>query len=148
MKKIGLLGLSLLILVVVGAIITAGQMGETSHAYARGRIILNPSLEHDAAGIRTLFIVASGTDRPMPLGAFRKSLSEDAKGVVYDFVLTKDNMQSMMGDAPWPQSFKLKARLDRDGAAGPDSSGDLVGEIFPVERGQSDLEIRIDRVVN
>jgi hypothetical protein len=147
-KKIGLIGIGLLIIVVIGAIVTAGRMGETSHAYARGRVVLNEGLEAEAAGVRTLFIVASGPDRPMPIGAFRKSLSQDAKGVIYEFVLTKDNVQSMMGDAPWPQSFKLKARLDRDGAAGPDMPGDLVGDVFPIERGQSDIEIRIDRVVN
>ncbi len=122
-------------------------MGETSHAYARGKVILNDGLEEQAKGIRTLFIVATGPDRPMPIGAFRKSLPNDVKGEVYEFVLTKDNVQSMMGEAPWPEGFKLKARLDRDGSAGADQPGDLVGEVFPVAKGQVGVEIRIDRVV-
>lgn len=147
MKKLGLIGGAVIAVVIAIAAITAGRMGETSHAYARGQIILDDSLTEQAKGITTLFIIASGPDRPMPLGAFRKTLSSDAKGAFYDFVLTKDNMQRMMGDAEFPSEFKLKARLDRDGSAGPDQPGDLVGDVFPVKLGQEGVEIRIGRMV-
>lgn len=155
MKKLGL-ALGLGILLVIGlAIGTAGQMGETNHAYAKGRIVLDPRLLTQAQGIETLFIIASGPDRPMPLGALRKVLgSANIKADLYEFVLTKDNMQlmggGMGGGGPGPdlpETFKLKARLDRDGVAGPDQPGDLVGEIAVVRRGQDDLELRIDRAI-
>jgi len=147
MKKLGLIGVVAIGAVIVIAAITAGQMGETSHAFARGKIVLSDQLSGAAAGTRTLFIIASGPDRPMPLGAFKKTLGSDAKGAFYDFVLTKDNMQRMMGDEAWPETFKLKARLDKDGMAGPDQPGDLVGEVFPVSVGAEGIEIRIERLI-
>lgn len=147
MKKLGVIGVFAAVVVVIAAAVVAGQMGETSHAYAKGRVILDDHLKDSAKGIRTLFIIASGPDRPMPLGAFRKTLSGDASGVVYDFVLTKDNMQIMMNGGELPPEFRLKARLDRDGAAGPDQPGDLTGDIYPVKLGQDGVEIRIDHLV-
>jgi len=53
----------------------------------------------------------------------------------------------MMGNQDVPEYFKLKARLDRDGQAGPDQSGDLVGEVVGVKRGQRGIEIQISRIV-
>ena len=147
MKKLTLIGPVVLLLVVILAAVMAGQMGETSHAFARGRVVLSDQLKSSAGGIRTLFIIATGPDRPMPLGAFKKTLGSDAEGNFYEFVLTKDNMQRMMGDEPWPESFKLKARLDKDGVAGPDQPGDLVGEVTAVPLGAEDVEIRIDRLI-
>lgn len=149
MKKIGLaIGLGMIVMIII-AITTAGQMGETTHAFAKGRVVLDDSLQTEAQGIRTLFIIALGQESPMPLGAFRKSMSGTLKGDIYDFVLTKDNMQLMPGGmgGDFPDTFKLKARLDRDGVAGPDQPGDLVGNIAIVHKGQGDLEIRIDRAI-
>jgi hypothetical protein len=147
MQKLGLFGGLVLIIIIAVAAVMAGRMGETSHAYAKGTVVLAPELTAAAKGIHTLFIIASGPDKPMPLGAFRKTLSRDAEGAFYDFVLTKDNMQRMMGEDEWPAQFKLKARLDQDGSAGPDQPGDIVGEVFPVTLGQSDIEIRLTRKV-
>jgi len=147
MKKLGWWGLGAGIVILLAAIVTAGQMGETSHSFARGSVVISDELAASAQGVRTLFIIATGPDRPMPLGAFRKTLGSDAKGEFYEFVLTKDNMQRMMGDEPWPETFKLKARLDGDGTAGPDQPGDLVGEVYPVKLGDEGVTIRINRLV-
>ena len=147
MKKVGLIGGLAILIVFVIAVFTAGHMGQTNPARARGTVVLPDNLKEMAKGIRTLYIIAQGTDRPMPLGAFRETLSDDPSGVVYEFVLTADNMPSMMGEVQWPATFKLKARLDQDGAAGPDRPGDLVGEVYPVKLGQEGVEIRIDHVV-
>ena len=149
MKKIGLaIGIGILAIIAL-AIGMAGKMGETSHAFAKGRIIVDESLLAQAQGIGTLFIIASGQDRPMPLGALRTLLSGELKSDLYEFILTKDNMQLMPGamGGELPESFKLKARLDRDGSAGPDQPGDLVGEIAIVHKGQDGLELRINRVI-
>jgi hypothetical protein len=147
MKKIGLVGILLLIIMLAIAIFSAGQMGETSHAFAQGRVVLDRSLMDQGKTIDTLFIVMSGSDRPMPLGALRKSVRVGDDGEVYRFILTKDNMQMMMGDQSIPDSFKLKARLDRDGQGGADQPGDLVGEVMDVKKGQRDVEIQISRAI-
>ena len=154
MKKLGLIGGVVIAAVVVIAVLVAGSMGETSDIYASGRVVLDPKLKDAAKGIRTLFIIASGPDRPMPLGAQRTTLTGDADGVVYTFTLTKDNFQTMGGGAAMaaggnalPAKFRLKARLDQDGAAGPDQPGDLVGDVKEVTLGAKGVEIVIDRRV-
>jgi hypothetical protein len=149
MKKVGwAVGIGLAVIITV-AIMTAGNMGTTSHAIAKGKIVLDEPIASQAQGIETLFIIALGNDRPMPLGAFKKTMSSTLQGGdIYDFTLTKDNMQLMgaMG-GEFPNEFRLKARLDRDGVAGPDQPGDLVGEIAMVHKGDGDLELRINRVI-
>jgi hypothetical protein len=148
MKHLGLIGGAGILLIIVIAAVTAGQMGETSHAYARGQVVLGDAVAEKAEGIQTLFIIAAGMDRPMPLGALKKTLSGDGKaGVIYDFVLTNESMMRMDPNGQFPDEFKLKARLDRDGTAGPDQPGDLVGEVNPVMIGDSGVVITIDKVV-
>ncbi len=147
MKKLGLIGGIVIVIVVIIAALSAGKMGETSHAFARGRVLLDASVVDSAKNIKTLFIVMSGPDRPMPLGALRKVVDSSKSGVLYEFILTRDNMQMMMGGSDVPDRFKLKARLDRDDQAGPDQPGDLVGEVTDVSRGQGDIEIVISKVI-
>lgn len=149
MKKLGLIGGLALVVIIAIAVVTAGEMGETSHAFAKGKVVLAPELAEQAKGVHTLFIIMAGPDRPMPLGALRKKLDADAQGTVYEFVLTRDNMQ-LMGMAegqPPPEPFKLKARLDVDGAAGPDQPGDLVGEVTGIRLGTEGVEIVINRAI-
>lgn len=148
MKKLGLIGVVGIIAIIVLAAVMAGKMGQTSHAYARGKVVLAPELVDNAKGIETLFIIAAGMDRPMPLGALKKTLSSNAQGGdLYDFVLTNESMMRMDPNGAFPEQFKLKARLDRDGTAGPDQAGDLVGELNPVHLGDADLVIKIDHLV-
>ncbi len=148
MKKVGLfVGLGIVVIIIIAALM-AGKMGETSYAFAKGEIILDESLLESAARASTLYIIISGTDRPMPFGAFRKTITLAPGKDVYKFVLTKDNIQAMQDISTWPNEIKLKARLDLDGAAGPDQPGDLVGELYPVTLGSKDLVLKIDRLVN
>ena len=148
MKKLPVLAVILLLVIIVVAAVTAGRMGETSHAYARGRVVLDDKLKDAAKGVRTLFIIVRNPEMPMPLGVQRTSLTSDPSGTVYEFVLTKDNMQRMgMGDVPLPEQFMLKARLDKYGQGGADQSGDLTGEVYPVKLGAEDVEIHIDHLV-
>lgn len=148
MKKLGLIGGVAILIIIAIAVVTAGEMGETNHAYAKGRVVLAPELEEQAKGLHTLFIIMAGPDRPMPLGAQRKTISGDAKGTVYEFVLTKDNMQMMaMGEGAIPEPFKLKARLDVDGQGGMDQPGDLVGEVTGLHLGAEGVEIVINRAI-
>ena len=148
MKKVGLIvGLGIVVVIIVAAMM-AGKMGETTYAFAKGKIILDESLIEPAAKASTLYVIISGMDRPMPFGAFRKSMTSAPGKDVYDFVLTKDNIQAMQDISTWPNEIKLKARLDLDGSAGPDQPGDLVGELYPVTLGSKDLVLKINRLVD
>src|SRR4051812_21123893 len=129
MKKIGWFWLIGIGGVLAIAIFAAGQMGETNAAVARGRVVLADDLRQAAKGVHTLFIIVSALDSPMPYGAYRHTISGDPEGELERFALTNDNLQRMRPQEPWPEQFKLKARLDRDGTAGPDQPGDLVGEL-------------------
>jgi hypothetical protein len=144
-------GIPAMLVVIIAAAVMAGKMGETSHAFAKGRVILDDSLKEQAKGIRTLFIIARGPDRPMPIGALKTTLRGDPEGDVYDFVLTKDNMQlmgaAMGGSSAFPEQFTLKARLDTQGVGGMDKPGDLTGEVNGVHLGQEGVEIRINHRV-
>lgn len=147
MKRLGWLWAVGIGSVIVLAIVTASQLGQTNPAMARGRVVLADELKSAASDIHTLFLIVSPTDMPMPYGAFRKTVGDVAPGVIYEFALTYDNLQRMRMDLPWPEPFKLKARLDRDGVAGPDQPGDLVGELAPLSPGAQDLEVRITKLV-
>ena len=114
MRRIGFWGMVAFVAFVAAAIVLAARMGETSHAYARGAVVLPDNLVEQARGVRTLFVIALGPDRPMPLGAMRHALSDDPSGTVYEFVMTPESMAAMGGGVEWPETFRLKARLDKD----------------------------------
>ena len=147
MKRLGLFGIIGIVVIIIIAAVTAGKMGETSHAIARGKIVLSDDLVDKAKGIHTLFIIVSGNDRPMPLGAMRKTVGDDLKGEIYEFALTNEAMQRMDMNTPWPEEFRLKARLDQDGQGGMDQPGDLVGILEHVKLGSEGLVLKIDRVM-
>lgn len=147
MKRLGWLWFVAIGAALVLGIVVAGRMGSTNPAMVRGRVVLAPEVAPAARGVRTLYLIVSPSERPMPFGAFRKSLGADPEGEVYEFALTLDNLQRMRMDEPWPESFKVKARLDRDGAAGPDQLGDLVGEVTGLTPGAKDVVVNIGRVI-
>ncbi len=104
-------------------------------------------LQKKDAGIRTLFIIVYDADspRPMPYGAMKVTLKDDAKGSFYSGDLTTENVQTMGGGAV-PKNIRLKARLDKDGSAGMDSPGDLVGLVEKVKAGDK-TEIKINKAI-
>ncbi len=89
-------------------------------------------------GIRTLFIILYDADNPMPrpYGAMKVDLKADASGSIYKGDLTTENVQAMAG-GPVPKNLKIKARLDKDGSAGKDQAGDLVGTQEKVKAGDA-----------
>jgi hypothetical protein len=99
------------------------------------------------AGIRTLFIIVYDADspRPMPYGAMKVDLKEDAKGTFYSGVLNTDNVQAM-GGGSLPKNIRLKARLDKDGSAGMDATGDLTGQIDKIKLGDK-AKIKISKAI-
>ncbi len=146
MKRIAWLG-GLIFFVIIGfALYSAMDTGVKSPILAEGTIELTPELAGSAQGITTLFIIINDADspRPMPYGAVKEHLSADFTQP-FTFTLTREKMTMMNPDAPLPQNMRLKARLDRDGVAGVDQPGDLVGIVDGVKFGGSGVTLRIDR---
>lgn len=99
-------------------------------------------------GLRTLYIIVydAQSSMPMPYGAMKVDLTKDPQGTVYKGVLNSANINVMSG-GPLPETLRIKARLDRDGSAGKDSPGDIVGSIEGVKKGTS-AKIKIDKEIN
>ena len=149
MKNVGFWGAIIVAVALVGAIILAGQMGKTSKAHVTGSVRLDPELTDAAKGIRTLYITIFDMDRPFPpYASFRKTLASDPEGEFYDFLLTEERMTVMQQGMPFPKNVRLKARLDRDGSAGPDRPGDLTGEVTGISKGSKGIEIRINKRID
>ncbi|WP_141732326.1 hypothetical protein [Oligoflexus tunisiensis] len=100
------------------------------------------------SGVRTLYVIVYDNESkmPMPYGALKVDLKADAKGSIYKGDITMANLQRMNPDAPAPKSIRLKARLDKDGAAGKDQSGDAVGQVDSVKVGDA-AKILINKTI-
>ena len=136
------------IVAVVGlATFMAQHSGTPTPVIAAGSVKLQSQLLDKAKGIRTLFVTVFDADSnmPMPYGAIRYRLSGDPTEDVLTFTLTRDNLRVMNPAAAVPTTLRIKARLDRNGQAGPDLPGDLVGEIPSVAVGTRGVQIPIDR---
>ncbi len=98
-------------------------------------------------GIRTLFVILYDADSPMPrpYGAMKVDLKADAKGSIFKGDLTTENVQVMGGGAV-PKNLRIKARLDKDGTAGKDQSGDLVGSAEKVKPGDA-VKVNITQAI-
>jgi hypothetical protein len=101
-----------------------------------------------AKGIRTLYVIVYDAKSPMPrpYGAMKVDLKADASGTLYKGDLTFDpeatsskndgNVQVMGAPTP-PTELRLKARLDKDGSAGMDQPGDIVGKVDTIAAGST-----------
>ena len=96
------------------------------------------------AKIRTLFITLydAASAGPRPYGAMKVQLDQDAKGVVYKGTLDSGNVM-VMGGGETPQKLRIKAKLDKDGSAGPDAPGDLIGTADGVAVGGSAAQFKV-----
>jgi hypothetical protein len=122
--------------------------GDDTTVYADVEIKLEGAKATKAsAGIRTLFITIydSESKAPMPYGAMKVELDKDAKGTVYKGKLDASNIMVMGGGAS-PQTLRIKAKLDKDGSAGPDAAGDVVGIVDGVKVG-SKVTIKLDKAI-
>jgi hypothetical protein len=150
MKRLPRWVLPLVVVGIVGAVIlAAGKFADQPTIFARGDIALASELIDKAKGIETLFIVVFDADNPMPMpyGAMRDKITLSGTSQISDFILTPERLQIMRPDAPVPKNFRLKVRLDRDGQAGPDQPGDLVGQIDRVAYGTDNIHLSITQVV-
>ncbi len=148
MKRIILVGAIGLVVIIAIAFSSALQMGEKSPIYVSGTVEISPELIPEASGITTLFIILhdASSQMPMPFGAMKERLSADFTKP-YSFKITKEGMMMMNPDAAIPPYFRVKARLDKDGVAGADQPGDLVGSLENVKSGSSSVTIKIERKI-
>ena len=114
---------------------------------AEGKVTLAKTLTDKAKGIRTLFISVydAASTMPMPYGASKAEITKDAAGEFYTFKITRDNLMIMAGEATPPTKINLKFKLDKDGGAGRDAPGDLVGEVKGVQWGSKGIAVAIDK---
>lgn len=139
--------------IAAAAIASAFFLGEKTPHYVQGNVEVAPDLV-GKADASTLFIVVYADDAEPgmpPFGAYRFVLrSRNRQGTLHHFRLTDENMQKMPGSSvnPHPAFFRIKARLDRDGAGGADTAGDLVGEVRHVPyQNSDDVKVVLSRVV-
>jgi hypothetical protein len=148
MKKIGLAIFLSIAGIIALSIYSAGEMGDTSVAFARGKVTVSDDLLASAQGAKTLFIIVKDSSQPRPpFGAIKVPLNGTVNKNVYDFLLTYDNLTRMIPTKEWPAVYDIKVRLDFDGMGGMDQPGDLVGSVQKQARGANDLIINIDRKI-
>ncbi len=126
--------------------------GEKTDLYVKGHLTFTPEMAARAAGKSVIFITLfdQNAASPMPYAAFKTHTSGVTVETKIPFILTKNNVQLMpaaMNSKTLPTQFRVKARLDADGLAGPDSPGDLTGEKLQVPFGTQNLELVIDKAI-
>lgn len=115
---------------------------------ASGTISLDSKLEEKAKGIRTLFVTIFNAEssQPVPYGSQKIDLKKDAKGQFAEFNLTTGNIARMQASAGKTlMKMRIKARLDKDGSAGVDQPGDLIGVIDNIDVGAKNLKLMINQ---
>ena len=120
---------------------------DTSKKIADLQVKIAPNLVKKDAGIHTLYVILydAASTSPMPYGALKVDLPKDATGTFYKVALTTDNVM-VMGSSELPKAVKIKVRLDKDGSAGHDEAGDLVGIAAKVATGSKTV-ITIDKAI-
>lgn len=147
MKKVPLILKIILPILVIGIIVLATMnMAEKPVILASGELHIKPGLEDYASANRTLFIVIYDNNEAnkMPLGIIKEPIKITGPGYIRKFSITPDKVQRMMSNAPIPNVFKLKSRLDRDGMGGPDKAGDVVSITENVSFGSETVIINFD----
>ncbi len=107
--------------------------------FATLEVTVEDKVAKAAAGVRTLYVIVYDNESkmPMPYGAMKVDLKADAKGSIFKGDLTTANVQRMNPQAPFPKTIRLKARLDKDGNAGMDQPGDVIGKADGIKVGDN-----------
>jgi len=148
MKRVTLIGVLIVGLVAAFAMYMAISTGEKSPIYVAGEVQLPTELLADAQGITTMFVTIFDEESPMPMpyGAMKEHLDADLSKPI-NFALTKEKMQIMRPDSALPKYMRVKVRFDKDGLAGPDQPGDLVGVLEHVSFGTSGVLVKIQQKI-
>lgn len=118
----------------------AGKVASTTAI--GGQVALAPALLGKAAANDTVFILARGTESPMPLAVKR------ARAADLPMNFTLDDGDAIPGGPTLSsaQSVMVEARVSKSGDA-KQKPGDLAGAIAQVKPGTKGLRITIDRVI-
>lgn len=137
-----------LILAGLASVAASSYAAESAKVLADVEVTIDDAkLVTKSAGIRTLYITLydDASPGPMPYGALKVTLTSDPKGTVHKGKLDTSNVM-IMGGGEAPKKLRIKARLDKDGSAGPDGAGDLTGIASGVVVG-SKVTIKIDKAI-
>ena len=149
MKNVMVLGGLVLVIAVGAAIGLSFKFGKKSPVYVSGTISIDPEIQNKTTGIETLYLIIYDEEspRPMPYGAVRETFSAERYGNEFKFFITPEKLQTMIEGQPPPKKIRLKARLDRDGRAGLDQPGDLVGSVSGLVLGAENVTLPIKTFV-
>lgn len=148
MKGLKWVGVIVILGVIAIALYSALDQGEKSPIFAAGTVELSPELQGDATGMQTMFVTVFDEESPMPMpyGAMKEHLPADFSQPV-TFLITKEKLMVMNPDAAQPKRLRVKVRLDKDGVAGPDQPGDLVGIVEHVPFGERNAAVKISQKI-
>jgi hypothetical protein len=120
---------------------TTAANSENSPSSIHGTIYLSPNLATKvASGGKVLFLIARSPEGGPPLAVKRLVVDQFPT----QFSLGKENVMTSGTQLEGP--LMITARLDRDGSAGPATSGDMEGTLDkPVHLGQNKIQIVIDK---
>ena len=150
MKKIALWGTIIIGFVAVISLVAAMNFGEKSKVYVSGEVLVPLEMKDKLKNFKTLYIVMFYEDAPapMPYGAMKLRLDGQIEaGVGFPFFITKERLTLMRPDTMPPKKFRIKARFDRDGVAGPDQPGDLTGELSGIYLGTEGVTVKISKYI-
>ena len=148
MRNVKFWGILVIGVSILFALYAAVQTGEKSPIMASGTVQLSPDLTKNALGMRTVFIVVydANSPMPMPFGAMKERIEENAEGEFLSFHITKERISQMNPSAATPKSMRIKVRLDQDGMGGMDQPGDITGSVNDVAFGATDVKILLNTV--
>lgn len=120
----------------------------TGATVVSAKLVLGKDLAPSAKGIRTVFVAIQdpAAKMPMPCAAKKFTLTKDAEGEFLSFTLDSDSL-TLMACKELPETMNLKAKLDKDGSAGPDAAGDIVGRVTGIKKGASQVTITLDKAI-
>ncbi len=137
---------AVMVVLVLVVSLVASRFAQKPLCYAAGTIHIEKELEGLAKNMKTLFITVHDTENPspMPYGAMRITLHKPPQGAFHKFYLTPENLMVMQKGAPFPSSFRLKAKLSADGQA-ISQAPEVFGEALSIKKGQEGIEISISQ---
>ena len=122
------------------------QLAEKPEIVLAGELKIESGLEDYASANKTLFIIIYSEDpaMPMPLGVMKEPVYVTEAGTIRRFSVTPSKVMQMMNKGPIPDTFRIKARLDRDGMGGKDQPGDITANVSGINYGDENVVINFD----
>lgn len=104
-----------------------------------GTITIAPDLSSRLTGSEVLFIMARRGTGGAPLAVKRVNTLQ------FPMTYTLNSADQMVQGPPFSGEVSVVARIDRDGSAGPPTSGDMEGLVPRAVIGQAGVDIVIDK---